>query len=136
MAELCLTFHERLGNLYLSKRGAPRESACVDLLQRIGKQHARKRRAGGAFSGCTALESVNLPKSLRTLGYGAFSECTSLAEASRQQVVGRLGAARLEADLGEARAREGATPFAGSGLSKVSFEPGCTKVPDYLLAVL
>ena len=84
-----------------------------------------KRLEGLAFSYCGSLSDVTLSKSLEYMGGYAFGECTSLASI---EIPKSLTSSSYE--FAGANMMYG--PFAKSGLSSVTFEPGTTCVAPYL----
>ena len=74
-----------------------------------------------AFSNCTNLSKISLSKKLTDLCHHAFENCTKLTEITIPK--------SLESCSG---GFEG--PFYHSGLNKVNFEEGITKIPQYLFS--
>ena len=74
-----------------------------------------------AFSDNIALEQINLPSGLTYLGHSAFRGCTSLTEI---EIPASLEKTADEYDY--------MGPFAQSGLKKVTFEEGTTKIAERL----
>ena len=94
-------------------------------LTRVDLGSGVKRLEGLAFSYCGSLSDVTLSKSLEYMGGYAFGECTSLASI---EIPKSLTSSSYE--FAGANMMYG--PFAKSGLSSVTFEPGTTCVAPYL----
>ena len=75
-----------------------------------------------AFNACDALKEVTLSQNLQELYQGAFAECTSL---QKIYIPKSLQTVRVDSFFPVG-------PFANSGISDVTFEPGMTSVPSNL----
>lgn len=73
-----------------------------------------------AFQGCKNLKDVSLPPNLVTIGSGAFLSCASLTETFIPKTVTYGGSSNYGA-------------FEDSGITKVTFESGMVRVPDYVM---
>ena len=71
-----------------------------------------------AFKNDTYLSEVKLPKCLNSLGYNAFNGCSSLKRITIPKSLERVSGS--------------GSPFAGSGLTDVTFEAGIPAIPAYL----
>ena len=78
-----------------------------------------------AFADCTNLQNVELSKGLVSLGSNVFNGCVSLLEIE-------IPKSLTDISLGGTSDSLTNGIFGGSGLTKVRFEQGMTKVPEYL----
>ena len=95
-------------------------SDCTNLMQVVMPNSVTKVESF-AFSNCTNLSKISLSKNLTDLCHHAFENCVKLTEITIPK--------SLESCSG---GFEG--PFYHSGLNKVNFEEGITKIPQYLFS--
>lgn len=75
-----------------------------------------------AFGGCSAITDIQLPEGLTTIGQYLFMDCTSLKELTLPSTLTGVG-------------HDGCWgPLTGSSITSVTFAPGTTHVPAYILS--